>query len=114
MEYKVGGRPASAKEISISWPGCRGLGFLVSAAGELPGASIPVAAQKHRMLAPFLRNCFQFMDGAFSFNCGDPLFIISKAPPGAKSDKKLMKILVYWKYSASSAAPGSGANLQAG
>jgi hypothetical protein len=54
------------------------------------------------------------MDGAFSFNCGDPLFIISKAPPGAKSDKKLMKILVYWKYSASSAAPGSGANLQAG
>jgi len=44
------------------------------------------------------------MDGAFSFNCGDPLFIISKAPPGAKSDKKLMKILVYWKYSASSAA----------
>jgi hypothetical protein len=37
------------------------------------------------------------MDGAFSFNCGDPLFIISKAPPGAKSDKKLMKFLVYWK-----------------
>jgi hypothetical protein len=54
------------------------------------------------------------MDGAFSFNCGDPLFIISKAPPGAKSDKKLMKFLVYWKYSASSAAPESGANLQAG
>jgi hypothetical protein len=37
------------------------------------------------------------MDGAFSFNCGDPLFIISKAPPGAKSDKKLMKIPVCWK-----------------
>jgi hypothetical protein len=54
------------------------------------------------------------MDSAFSFNCGDPLFIISKAPPGAKSDKKLMKFLVYWKYSASSAAPYSGANLQAG
>jgi hypothetical protein len=54
------------------------------------------------------------MDGAFSFNCGDSLFIISKAPPGAKSDKKIMKILVYWKYSASSAAPDSGANLQAG
>jgi hypothetical protein len=54
------------------------------------------------------------MDGAFSFNCGDPLFIISKAPPGAKSDKKLMKFLVYLKYSASSAAPESDANLQAG
>jgi hypothetical protein len=33
------------------------------------------------------------MDGAFSFNCGDPLFIISKAPPGAKSDKKTYEIL---------------------
>jgi hypothetical protein len=54
------------------------------------------------------------MDGAFSFSCGDPLFITSKAPPGGKSDKKLMKILVYWKYSASSAAPDTGANLQAG
>jgi hypothetical protein len=87
---------------------------LVPAAGELPGASIPVAAQKHRLLTAFFRNCFRFMDGAFSFNCGDPLFIISKAPPGGKSDKKLMKILVYWKYSASSAAPDTGANLQAG
>jgi hypothetical protein len=111
MEYKVGGRPASANGISISWPGCRAL---VSAAGELTGATIPVAAQKNRRLTAFFRNCFRFMDGAFSFNCGDPLFIISKAPPGAKSDKKLMKFLVYLKYSASSAAPESDANLQAG
>jgi len=59
-----------------------------------------VAAQKNRMPAAFFRNGFQFMDGAFSFNCGDSLFIISKAPPGAKSDKKLMKFLVYLKYSA--------------
>jgi hypothetical protein len=54
------------------------------------------------------------MDGSISFSCGDPLFIISKAPPGGKSDKKLMKFLAYWKYSASSAAPDSGANLPAG
>jgi hypothetical protein len=45
---------------------------------------------------------------------GDPSFITSKAPPGAKSDKKLMKILICWKYSTSSATPDSGANLQAG
>jgi hypothetical protein len=37
------------------------------------------------------------MDGSISFSCGDPLFIISKAPPGAKSDKKLMKMPVYWE-----------------
>jgi hypothetical protein len=28
---------------------------------------------------------------------GDPSFIISKAPPGAKSDKKLMEIPICWK-----------------
>jgi len=28
---------------------------------------------------------------------GDPSFITSKAPPGGKSDKKLMKILMGWK-----------------
>ena len=41
------------------------------------------------------------------------LFVTVDAPPGGKSDKKLMKFLAYWKYSASSAAPDSGANLQA-
>jgi hypothetical protein len=45
---------------------------------------------------------------------GDPSFITSKAPPGVKSDKKLMGMPVYWKYSVSSAAPDSGTNLQAG
>jgi hypothetical protein len=94
MEYNVGGRPALANVISISWPGCR---VLVPAADELTGASIPVAAQKHKMQKPLFRNGFRFMDGAFSFNCGDPLFIISKAPPGAKSDKKLMEMPVCGK-----------------